>query len=214
MAFYLGLDRRDLVNDDLQMFATIPASLGRLGAVAMERTAYVTFMNNASFFTAGNKNVSTGTGSALGLAGIDAAMKVWVEQTDLNGDPTMMMPAVLLTAAGLFGTARSLMASDEIQSGNTTGQPANNPWANLAQPVTSAYLTSATITGNSATAWYLLAGPGDFSVLDCCLLDGRVAPIVESEGMDFNQLGLSFRSYHDFGFALMEHRGGVRSAGV
>jgi hypothetical protein len=38
-------------------------------------------------------------------------------------------------------------------------------------------------------------------------------PTVESADADFNQLGVQFRGYYDFGVALQEFRGGVRSAG-
>jgi hypothetical protein len=47
-----------------------------------------------------------------------------------------------------------------------------------------------------------------------CFLNGRQTPIVETADADFNTLGIQMRGYHDFGCALQEFRGGVKSIGV
>jgi hypothetical protein len=218
----LSLTRQDFINDDLSMFATVPGSLGRLGALALEKSVYVALLANAgSFFHADNKNLLSGADSALSLTGIQKAVAAFAEQTDLNGDPTLLTPAVLLTSSGMNGTARELMNSETIVAGTAlidggvnVAQPASNPWQGLATPIHSPFLGIALgIAGSSDTAWYLLVGPGDFSVVDVAFLDGIQSPTIESGDVDFAHLGMQFRSYFDFGVALHEHRGGVKSAG-
>lgn len=213
----LAITRTDLVNDDLSMFATVPGSLGRLGALAIERAVYVLLLaNTGNFFAAGNKNLLTGVDSALSLLGIGKAVAAFQEQTDLNGDPTLLAPAVLLHPSPLNAAARELMNSGTIVATSTVEGmvPEGNPWKGLADPVSSPFLgTTLGLTGGSNTAWYLLVAPGDFAIIDVAFLEGRESPIVEANEVDFAKLGMEFRSYHDWGAAFLEHRGGVKSAG-
>jgi hypothetical protein len=208
----LALDRTMIVNDDLSLLSTIPAAFGRNGAVTLERKVYEVLLDNSSFFAAGNANVSTGAGSALALAGLNAAMRIFTLQTDPNGDPVMLVPAVLLAPPTLYATARTLMNSATVI--DATGQETEgNPWVGLATPATSAYMEDAALTGNSSAAWYLLSGPGDFAVVEVAFLNSREAPVIETASLDFNQLGVQFRGFFDFGVAQFEPKGGVRSAG-
>lgn len=48
-----------------------------------------------------------------------------------------------------------------------------------------------------------------------CQMDGRDMPTTESFGLsaDRNYLGVSYRAYHDFGFALGDSKAAVKSAG-
>jgi hypothetical protein len=213
----LGLDRTDLINDDIGAFASLPGSLGRLSAIAIEKAVYTLMLaNTGNFFHADNDNLLTGAGSVLSLSGLDPAVEAFREQVDANGDPTMTPIAVLLTPSKLEGTARSLMNSGTVIDGTATDEaPGGNRWAGLAMPVSSAYLGVALgLTGGSDTAWYLLAGPGDFAIIDVCGLNGRLEPFVETAEADFNQLGIQMRAYSDFGVSFLEHRGCVKSAGA
>jgi hypothetical protein len=98
---------------------------------------------------------------------------------------------------------------------DNAGIPDGNPFAGLLEVAVSPYL-GATIglTGNSDTAWYVLAGPGDFSVVEVAFLNGRNTPTIETGDMDFNMLGLVQRCILDFGIAFLEPKGGVKSAGA
>lgn len=81
--------------------------------------------------------------------------------------------------------------------------------------MTSAFLAESTALHASADddAYYLLAGPGDYSVIEAGFLNGTQTPTVEDGELDFSTLGYPVRAYHDFGVAYLEHRGGVLSAG-
>jgi hypothetical protein len=45
-------------------------------------------------------------------------------------------------------------------------------------------------------------------------LNGVQTPTVESAAADFDQLGVQFRGYHDFGVDLAEYLAGVKSKGA
>ena len=44
-------------------------------------------------------------------------------------------------------------------------------------------------------------------------LNGQESPTIETAEADFNQLGIKMRGYHDFGCALQDPRGGLKSKG-
>jgi hypothetical protein len=60
----------------------------------------------------------------------------------------------------------------------------------------------------------LLADPADIAVIQVAFLDGIETPTVETADVDFEQLGIMTRGYWDWGVALQDPNGGVRSTGV
>lgn len=213
----IAIDRRDWINDDLSMFSQVPIVLGRMAAVALEKSIYLLILENAGdFFGTDDKNISTGAGSALGTAGLAAAAQIFEQQLDSNNDPVMITPAVLLTAPKLSSTGRSLMADSTMIQGTATAlRGAGNEWANYATPVSSPFLAESTALHENADddSWYLLTGPGDYSVVQVGFVGGQRFPHVEQAVMDFDRLGLAMRSYWDYGCSFFEPKGGVLSVG-
>ena len=124
------------------------------------------------------------------------------------------MPAILLVPPALWATGAQLMQSTGLNNGATSATPDANVWANKFRLNTSAYMQSAALTGNSATAWYLLADPGDVPTIETAFLNGNETPTVETADADFGMLGIAMRAFLDYGIAFQEYRGGVRSAGA
>jgi hypothetical protein len=209
----IGIDRRDLINDDLNALTGVGRKLGRGAATTLNKDFWTVFLNNSSFFTSGRGNVSTGAGSALAVAGLDAAMQKFLLMTDPDGNLMGVMPRILLAPPALSYTADQLMSSSLLVSGNTTAAPNANVWAGKFRSLTSAYMQDSTLTGNSSAAWYLLADPNDVPVIEVAFLNGMETPTVETADADFNMLGIAMRAYLDYGIAFQEYRGGVRSAG-
>jgi phage major head subunit gpT-like protein len=207
----IGLDRRDIINDDLGALTQVGRRLGRGGALKINDVFWTAFLNNSSFFTAGRNNLVTT--NALSLAGLDAANAKFLTQTDPDGAPLGVMPKILLVPPGLWSTASTLMSSTSLVSGATTtpGTPSNNVWAGMFRVVTSPYMANATYTGYSATTWYLLADPMDMPTVEVAFLNGNETPTVETADADFGMLGIALRGYHDFGVSMQEYRGGVKN---
>lgn len=211
----LGLNRRQLINDDLGALTQVPRLMARKAAISLEKETYRVFMNNSAFFTSGRGNVSTGAGSALSISGLSAAIAKLRALTDADGDPMLVTPTVLLVPPTLEPTARQLVNSMQLVGAPTTPVGDQNPWNDLdLQVVVSPYLEFSSLTGNSTTAWYVLSGPTDTAVVEVDFLNGVESPTVESTSADFNQLGLAWRVYWDYAANLAEYRGGIRSAGV
>lgn len=210
----LSIGREDIVNDDMDAMSAVPTRLGRGSALQINDVFWRAFLDHAAFFSVENKNLKTGSGSVLGIDALTVAEQAFFDQTDPDGNPLGIAPAILLVPNALNVTASTLMNSTEVRDNTAnTKTPTANPHAGKFSVERSSYLNTAAIEGGSAKAWYLLASPEELPVIEVCFLDGQEMPTVETAEADFNQLGIQMRGFHDFGVAKQEHRAGVKSKG-
>ena len=210
----LSIDRRDIINDDLGAITTVPRKLGRGSGLKINDVFWTIFLNNASFFSVGNKNYAAGADTALTIEGLSKAEVTFLDQVDGDGKPIGMMPSIMLvpTALSAFGT--QLYKSVELRDNTANAKtPIGNPHQGKFRVEVSRYLANSQYTGNSAKAWYLLAEPTDLPVIEMAFLNGQESPTIETAEADFNVLGVKMRGYHDFGVALQDPRGGVKMKG-
>jgi hypothetical protein len=210
----LSIDRRDIINDDLGAITTVPRKLGRGSGLKINDVFWTTFLNNAAFFSVGNKNYLAGADTALSIDGLTKAEVAFMDQTDSDGKPIGIMPAIALVPTALSAIGSQLYKSLELRDTTANAKfPIANPHQGKFRVEVSRYLANAQYTGNSAKAWYLLAEPTDLPVIEVAFLNGQESPTIETADADFNQLGVQMRGYHDFGVALQDPRGGVKSKG-
>ena len=219
-ATMLGLDRQAIVNDDLGAFESLPKMLGRMGAIQLEKQIYTKLLGNSgAFFDAANDNKLTGVGSALDIEALTAAEKLFLTMVDVNGDPIMLTPELLLVPPTLSVTANQLVRDTQVVAvgvGSTAAtMPDGNPHAGRFKAIVSPWLENANLTNQSATGWYLLARPqGSSGLLEVGFLNGQQSPTIEHGELDFSQLGLALRGYFDFGVAHQDGRFGVFNVGA
>jgi hypothetical protein len=148
----------------------------------------------------------------LDLAGLAELESLFIAQTDPDGNPLGISPAILLVPPALKATAMTLMNSS-LTVGGDANVPSANPWQQRFRVESSPYMQNSNFVGASSQAWYLIAEPSQMPVIEIAALDGKVQPTIETADADFNVLGLSFRGWSDIGIALQEHRAGVKSDG-
>jgi hypothetical protein len=210
----LAIDRRDIINDDLGAITTVPRKLGRGSGLKINDVFWTTFLANTSFFTAGNNNYLTGADTLLSIDGLTKAEVAFMDQVDADGKPIGILPALMLVPTALSAVGSQLFKSMELRdTSSSTKYPISNPHQGKFRVEVSRYLANSSYTGNSAKAWYLFAEPTDLPVIEVAFLNGQEAPTIETADADFNQLGVQMRGYHDFGVALQDSRGGVKSKG-
>ena len=210
----LSIDRRDIINDDLGAITTVPRKLGRGSGLKINDVFWTTFLNNAAFFSAGNKNYISGAATALSIDGLTSGETAFMDQVDSDGKPIGIMPAVLLVPTALSAVATTLWKSLEIRDTTaSTKYPVANPHQGKFRVEVSRYLANNTYSGGSSKAWYLLSDPNDLPVIETAFLNGQESPTIETTEADFNVLGVQMRGYHDFGVALQDPRGGVKAKG-
>jgi len=210
----LSIDRRDIINDDLGAITLVPRKLGRGSGSKLNDVFWTAFLNNAAFFVAGNKNFLAGVDTALSIDGLTKAEVAFMEQVDGDGKPIGVMPAILLVPPALSAMSSQLNKALEIRD-TTANQkyPIANPHQGKYRSEVSRYLSNAVYPGNSTKAWFLLSEPTDLAVIEVAFLNGQESPTIETAEADFNVLGVQMRGYHDFGVALQDPRGGVKSKG-
>ena len=209
----LGIDRRDIVNDDLGAFASATSELGRGAGDSLNDIFWTAWLDDSTFFPTDKSldNYDDGaTDSVLSLAGLENAEAIFRLQTKPDGTPMGVMPTILLVPATLYNRALQLMGSQGLVVGTTAATgPQTNVFYGRYQVVSSVYLDA-----TSATAWYLLADPGNVAAIEAAFLNGMDSPTVEQADFDFDRLGLSMRAWMDFGVSKMEYRAAVKLKGA
>lgn len=211
----LSISRTDLINDDLGALTTVPRILGRGAALKLNDVFWTEFMNNGSFFASGNNNYFSGAATNLSIDSLTTAEQKFLDQVDADKKPIAITPKTLLVPTALSALAAQLMRSLEIRDTTaSTKYATTNPHAGKFTPVVTPYLSNASISGNSSTAWHLLADPRDLAVIETVFLNGQETPTVESAQAESDTLGVVMRGYHDFGVAKQDSRAGVKSKGA
>lgn len=221
----LGLTRQDLINDDAGAFGDLRLRIGAGGAKKFNNVFWKRFLDNAAFFTAARGNYITGAATALGLdgvgleTGVTAFRKMKSPSTDgakKVGNAVGGRPEILLLPPELEFTGQRLYQSTQVNTGGASTKdsvPDANIHAGKYRPVVVDWLSDSNFTGYSATAWYLFR-KGVMAAMVVSFLDGQETPTVEAAEADFNQLGVQFRGYHDFGCDQAEYLAGVKSKGA
>ena len=214
-----GLTRTDFINDDLGAFNNVRTMLGRGAALAFNKIFWTKFLGTLStFYTTGRKNRITASALAtLGVDGLSKALELFSDQTDPDGNPMGISPALLLVPNSLKVTSERLTNAPEIRIAGASVKETfttNNPHVGKVEAVASSYLNNANIPGGLAAHWFMIADPMDLPLIEACFLYGRTFPIIESAQADFDTLGVQLRGYHDFGVNLQEYRAGVYSDGT
>ena len=211
----LEIDRRDLVNDDLSVFADTAAALGRAAMRRLSDLVYEVLLANAGgFFSAGNGNFFDGADSALSFDGLAKAILLLRSQRDDEDNDLDLKPATLLVTPELETTARALLNSEFIQRAENV--PTGNSLRQAVNLEVEPRLANTAKFGSAASTkhWYLFAAPS-FAPMIVAFLNGQQTPTTEYFGLDATpeRLAAAWRVYHDFGTALCDPRAAVRSKG-
>ncbi|HOL73175.1 MAG TPA: Mu-like prophage major head subunit gpT family protein, partial [Bryobacteraceae bacterium] len=206
-----SITRQALVNDDLGAFADFARAYGQAAAqVEGKLLADLLIINpvmndGVALFHANHGNLSTGSGSALGLTALSSARKAMRLQKGLDGETVLdIAPAFLVVPAALETSGQQLLTSTTYP----TAVDDANPFAGQLSLVVDPRLDA-----DSATAWYLFASPDLAPVLEYSYLEGQEGPMVDFR-QGFEVDGVEWRCRLDFGCGVLDHRGAHRADGV
>jgi hypothetical protein len=217
-----ALTRTDMINDDLSALDDLRNRVGRGAAKKLNRVFWAKWLDNAAFFTAARGNYITGStttlltdyvGLGLALDAFDDLRTPSADGSKVPGGKFGGTPSILLTpGGGISRVAEAIYVNQNIGGGTQTSE-ANIHYGKY-KPVKSVFLNDSSISGGSATAWYLLRNPSEAAGVVVSFLDGVETPTVENADADFDTLGIQFRGYHDFGVDFAEYLCGVKSKGA
>jgi hypothetical protein len=210
--------REDIINDDLGAFDALRDVIGRGAAMKMNDVFWTTFLDNATFFTSGNSNYIEGGTTNLGADGVGLSLgiKKFREMRSPAGDGQKRVgglpPTILLVPPELEAVAEALYTARNSAAVKVSEA---NIHAGKYRPVVVPWLSDSAYTGYSSTAWYLFRAPNSaMAPIVVSFLDGVQTPTVETADADFDQLGIQFRGYHDFGVDKFETLSGIKSKGA
>lgn len=213
-----ALIREDLINDDLGAFDDLRERVGKGAAKKLSNLFWTRFMNNASFFTDARGNYLEGSTTNLGTDGVGLGLALTkfrkMRSPAADGQkrsPVGGRPEILLVPPELAVNAEKLHVSTNLSSVKADEA---NIHAGKYRPVVSDWLSDADFPGYSSTAYYLLRSPKAGAAAVVSFLNGQQTPTVETADADFDQLGVQFRGFHDFGVDLAEYLCGVKVKGA
>lgn len=213
-----SLTRTAIINDDLGAFEDLRVRLGAGAARKFNNVFWSRFIKNSTFFTSGRSNYITGADTALDLDGVGLQNGILAFRKLKSPDGKRLggVPTILLVPPELQFVAQRLFQSTTVNTGGSSTKdavPNENIHAGKYRPVVVDWLSDTAFTGNSAKAWYLLRSPSVLAPIVVSFLDGIQTPTVDMAEADFNQLGVQFRGYHDFGVDFAEWLAGVKAKG-
>lgn len=177
----IGLSRIAIINDDMSSFTDLATRFGRMFGFTLEVIAYRLLTDNSGlgatfganpFFHSSNSNINT-TGSALGVAGLEADRHVMARQKDISGNEFLdLRPAVLVVSTELGGTARTVNDMQYDDADNKFQKP------NKVRGLFRSIVDTPRLTG---TRRYLLADPGTYPAFKMVFLEGGESPVLESQ---------------------------------
>lgn len=177
----IGLTRQAIINDDMGSFTDLATRFGRMFGLTLEVNAYALLtansglgatFNGQAFFHAQNSNINT-TGSALGIAGIEADRHVLARQRDISANEYLdLRPAVLIVSTELGGTARTVNDMEFDDTDNKYHKP------NRVRGLFRTVVDTPRLTGNRR---YMLADPGVYPAFKMVFLEGGETPVLESQ---------------------------------
>lgn len=212
------ISRQAIINDDVDAFTRIPASMGRAAARQVGDIAYAILTANgtltqdgvALFDAAGHSN-DAASGGAITETTLDAGRLAMSTQTapapasGETGATLNISPAFLIVPSALLMTARKIVETPTAP--DTTGDLAINTMRNALTIVWDARLDA-----NDANAWYLAAAPNMADTVEVAFLDGNDQPYIESQD-GFKQDGVSYKVRIDAAAAALDYRGLYRNDG-
>lgn len=214
-AKFMGIDRRDLINDDLGALTRVRTRLGRGGALKLNEVFWTAFLSDHSTFfptDASRLNYDAGTDTVFSADGLAAAEAIWDAKTDPDGKPLAIRPRILLVPPSYRRVAQRLVNSPVQNKDDLNG--AINPFQGDYTVVCSVYLSNSAMGGAySSVVWYLVADPMDLPVIEVAFLNGVEVPTIEDVDLDSDRLGMAMRAYHDWGVAKQEYRAALKLKG-
>jgi hypothetical protein len=215
-------------NRDLGMLMEYPQTFGLSARYTQQYVFTEKYANSATLFTAQRGNLKTGAGGALNAENLATGISTIRHFADPAGNVSVYTgPLYLVVPDSLEYTARPLVESTSVVTGNTTPVPVNNPVFRSVQVIVDPLL-EAVSDANGTTAWYLFCDPRFRPALRHGFLRGYETPGVYVKEGDARQLmggtvdpfdgdflsdEIEFKLRFTFGVDEADWRGGYKSTG-
>ena len=207
------LTRKMIINDDLGAFMQVPKAMGNRAARKIDQLFFArlkanpTWNDGKALFHADHNNLLA-SGAELSEGSLKAAIALFLDQVDADGQPISIEPATLLVPTAYKFTGEALTSSLTLAATGSTDRIV--PTLNVLSRQGLKVISTSYITGKD---WYLFGNPAECDTFEIGFLKGKRTPTVEQGETDFNTLGMWFRVYFDLGIREQDYRGFVKAVG-
>ena len=208
----IRITRKTIINDDMRALDRVPAAMGVAAARMENETVWAVITANAAMsdtlalFHATHKNLNTGGGSALALAGLASGKAALRKQTAPQGQVLNLIPRYLILPAALEMTGLQLIFPTQLAAAGVTSVVID--WIRNMVPIVEPLLDA-----NSATAWYMACDPSQIDTVEYCYLEGQQGVYTETRyGFDVD--GVEIKAREDFAAGAIDFRGLQKNAGA
>ncbi|GEO80963.1 phage major capsid protein [Pararhodospirillum oryzae] len=200
------IGRKALINDDLSALSDFSGLIATRAAAFEDATVYALLADNGptladgkALFDAAHGN-KAGTGAALSVTTLSAAVAALRGMTGLDGLPLNVQPRFLVVGVAAEVAARQVVAT--ITPAKSTDV---NPWGGAFEVIVSPH-----IAGNR---WFLAADPAQVPSVVYGWVGGAEGPQISVE-TDFDTRAVKVRAGIDFGAGAIDFRGLYLNAGA
>ncbi len=201
-----GLSRQAIINDDLNQFTRIPASMGRAGARKIGDLFSAVFTANAkleqtnkTLFHADHRNIATNLPSTAAMDAMNVAMGT---QKDLNNNRIQIRPWAIYCPVALESKFRLINMNERTVGEGADGDTTDS---NTARGMVTEIVSDARLDDDSASGWYGMGNPNLYDTVAIALLDGRDEPYFERQDM-FDRDGVTWKVRVDAAAAALDFR--------
>ncbi len=222
-----SLDEQDIIDDSFDALLTLPAEMGAAARRLRPDLVYSILLANANMadgvalFHATRNNLATGSGSALEVAGLEAALIAMSQQTH-DGQAIDVIPRFLVIPPTLQFKAKVLLKSQErviaADSGGTYNPFTEETLRVVAERRLSASGATDPVTGTrysgSNTNWWLLGDPNSAHTIEVGYVTGsangpQLRSFVHTEG----KWGIGWDIKLDIGAKALAPQGMFKAVG-
>lgn len=208
-----AVTRQVIVNDDLGAILRLVEDAGRAAGATIEAEFWDLLALNGGLgpdmsdglplFDVAHGNIQA-TGTALGVAGLDANRQKMAAQTDPSGNRIVMRPAILVVGTAL-GMAANNYNVAEYDLDEADGVTPNGVRGMFKEVIDSPYV--------SGTRRYIFADPQKNPTFEVNFLNGQQTPFTESrDGWRID--GKEYKVRHDFGVDAVDWRTAITDDGT
>lgn len=206
----IGITRKVIINDDLDMLGRIPVLYANGAATMESNLVYAALTGNTlmadgvALFHADHKNLA-GTGSTVATTSLAEARAALRKQTDPSSkEPLNLVGKTLLVPAAIE------LAAEQFVFGETVPQlPGGvNPFKGKLQLVVEPRLDAI-----STTAWYMIADYNLIDTIEYAYLDSAPGLQVATRS-GFEVDGIEIKAFEDFAVKAIDHRGLYKNPGA
>ena len=203
--------RQAIINDDLGVLTRVAQRHGRRGKLKIAELVYTHLLANGNMddgvalFHASHSNLNTS--KSLTKANIANAIMRFKKQTDKDGKSIGVRPVFLLVPVELEDTALEYVTSELIVlAGSTDSVRGNkNTLKNKLEVIADPLLSDSSLTGYSATSWFLAGSPKQCDTIEVGFLNGRQVPTVHMNPKA-TDMYMEFEGYIDVAAKALDHR--------